>query len=275
VYSIKKKKILIICIAFIAAITALYALAYKNNFMSIRHATWEVRKTAAVAVLEIEGKITGAPEKPACVPILMYHSVSDSPPGDPEISVATADFDRQMKFLAENGFTALDFNELKDAGNYKRPVIVTFDDGYEDNYKDAYPILKKYNLKATIFMVSGYIGAPGFLSADEMKIMGDLVSFQSHTVRHRPLSEMGESDIEYELSASKDRIESVTNKPVCAISYPDGAYNDTVLKVAPKYYSYAVISSFGYYFSDKSNYKIRRVAVARYESQHKFQAEIT
>jgi peptidoglycan/xylan/chitin deacetylase (PgdA/CDA1 family) len=113
--------------------------------------------------------------------ILLYHSVNDSPIGMPDLTVTTAAFEEQMRYLSEHGYTAIDFSEIGKLPQNKKPVIITFDDGYADNYTNAYPILKKYHIRATVFLIAKAVGARGFLTQDEMKEMGDLVSFQSHT----------------------------------------------------------------------------------------------
>jgi len=200
----------------------------------------------------------------------MYHSINNSPIGDQQLSVNTNDFEEQMKYLSDNGYIALSFDELLDAGNYKNPIIITFDDGYADNYVNAYPILKKYKLKATIFIVSSYINSPGFLNENQISEMKDTISFQSHTVSHLPLAKFNKQDLDYEFSASNDKISKITHKPVFVIAYPNGSYNRHVISAATKYYKYAVTTKFGYYFSDSPRYKIGRIAVHRSETLRDF-----
>lgn len=243
--------------------------------MNIRHEVWEARKAGMLTLLVIQNQLTGSSEKPACVPILMYHSINDDPIGEPDISVKTKDFAHQMKYLADNGYTPIDFNDLKDAGKFKKPIIITFDDGYADNYKNAYPILKKHNFKATYFVVSSYIDLSGYLTEKEMLEMGDIISFQSHTVSHRPLSELNAGDIDNEMSVSKEKIFKITNKAVNVIAYPGGDFNVSVLKAAARYYHYAVTTEFGYCFSGSPNYVIRRIAVSRFETMKEFISFIT
>jgi len=243
---------------------------YKTNFLNIRHEIRLVRQTGTLIVMELKHELGISKEIPACVPILMYHSVNDTPVGAEQLSVKTGDFEAQIKYLSDNGYTSLSFDELKTAGNYKKPIIITFDDGYSDNYENAYPILKKYNFKATIFIVSSYINSPGFLSDRQIPEMMDLISFQSHTASHMPLVTFSEGDLDKELSASKDKINEITHKPVFVISYPNGSFNKQVAKSASKYYNYAITTRFGYYFSDSPRYKIGRIAVSRSESLEDF-----
>ena len=269
-----KRKIVIVCITLLMAILASAAFAYKTNLMDARYRAWDLKKAGIIMALDLKNEVQGSPGKAACVPVLMYHSINDVPVGSPDLSLKTESFDKQMEYLTSNGFTAIGFNELDNAGQYSKPVILTFDDGYEDNYKNAYPILKKYKLKATIFMVSGYIGSPGFLNENEMKEMSDVVSFQSHTDSHKPLTGLSEPNVEQELKVSKEKISKITNKPVSVLSYPNGAYDKTVLNAAHRFYSYAVTTNYGYYFSGNQKYNLRRIKVTNAMSLKDFASEV-
>ena len=92
--------------------------------------------------------------------VLNYHKVSDE---FLSLAVAPADFDWQMRYLKEHGYHAITPDELYDAiegtgALPDKPVLITFDDGYQDNYDNAYPILKKYGLKGTVFVVTSFMG---------------------------------------------------------------------------------------------------------------------
>ena len=88
------------------------------------------------------------------IPILMYHSISNS---KNPLSVPINSFEKQMKFMHNNGYTTINLNKLSDVKKGKF-FVITFDDGYEDVFINALPILKKYNFTATCFFVSKYIG---------------------------------------------------------------------------------------------------------------------
>lgn len=195
--------------------------------------------------------------------ILMYHTVNDTPIGIPELSVSVGDFDKQMEYLTLNGYTAIGFDEIEACSKYEKPVIITFDDGYVDNFTYAYPILKKYGLKATIFMVSEQIDKQGHLTGDQMSVMEDLISIQSHTANHQKLDSLSAEEVENQFSQSIDTIEGTTNKPVYAIAYPEGAYNDEVAAVASKYFEYAVTTKFGNNTIHSDMFRLKRIPVAR------------
>jgi len=132
----------------------------------------------------------------ADVPVLMYHHLAAT--GNDSMRVSTARFEEQMRALREAGYTPVSFAELEayvtqGAPLPDRPVCITFDDGYLSNYELAFPILKKYDMKATIFVIGVSVGrdrykdtghemTPHFSwkQAEEMADSG-LISIQSHT----------------------------------------------------------------------------------------------
>ena len=167
----------------------------------------------------------------AKVIVLNYHKIDYQ---NISLSVLPEDFDRQMAYLVEHGFHTITPQELyaalaEGAELPENPVLITFDDGYEDNYKYAYPILKKHGLKATIFVITDFLdkSLPGYLSwgqAAEMEA-GGLVTIESHTVTHGSLTELDDDAIRRELEQSKHEIEERLGKQVEFIAYPTGAYN--------------------------------------------------
>ncbi|MBQ3971791.1 MAG: polysaccharide deacetylase family protein, partial [Selenomonadaceae bacterium] len=122
------------------------------------------------------------------VMVLNYHKVDDL---DISLSVRPKDFDDQMRYLKENGYHTITPDEFYEslAGNFElpeNPVLITFDDGYEDNYRNAYPILRKYDFKATIFVISSFLGTKEhYFTWDQAREMAENgISIQSHTVDH-------------------------------------------------------------------------------------------
>ncbi len=207
--------------------------------------------------------------------ILMYHSINDTAIGMPELSVKADAFDEQMHYLAENGYTPIFLDELDELSNYNNPIVITFDDGYADNYTYAYPILKKYNMKATVFMVSGYIDSGGFLTKSQIAEMRDLISFQSHTVEHCKLSELSLEQVNEQCILSKEALSSVTKKPVYAISYPYGLYTADVSRIASKYYNCAVTTTYGYNTADSDRYQLNRIAISREDKLQDFISKLS
>jgi len=171
------------------------------------------------------------------VPILMYHSVGlKSHLGT--LNVSPASFRRQMEFIARHNYRVIPFEQLKDAILNDKPpppnsVVITFDDGYENNYTYAFPILKKYDFPAIIFLVSNAIGKEGFLSWEEIReMLGNNISVGSHTANHVYLPQCSPEEIRNELLESKKTIEANTGREVKFLCYPIGGYTKEVIDIA-------------------------------------------
>jgi peptidoglycan/xylan/chitin deacetylase (PgdA/CDA1 family) len=177
------------------------------------------------------------------VPILMYHSVSDKK----DASTPTTDieiFERQMKFLAENRFNVIGPDKAIDymTGKERMPaktVLLTFDDGEYDFYENAYPVLKRYGLHATIFVITDYVGRHGSLGWRELREMSDsgLIIVASHTKSHPwlPSVSVDEEKLRDEFAGSKEALEKALGKGVDYVCYPNGGFNDLVKEAAKRY----------------------------------------
>lgn len=177
------------------------------------------------------------------VPILMYHSFKVEedkliPYVDPKI------FAYQMKFFADNNYNAVGPDKViaymtKKEKMPPRTVMITADDGLVSFYDNAYPVLKKYNLPATVFVVTSHIGKPGYLDWSQLREMSDsgLVTIGSHTKSHPwlPSASVDEEKLYNELAVSKDILEKGLGKKVDYLCYPSGAFNDAVREAAKKY----------------------------------------
>ena len=110
----------------------------------------------------------------------------------------------------------------------ENPVLITFDDGYLDNYTNAYPILKKYGFKAMIFCITSFMdqGIPGYFTWEQAKEMEQNgISIESHTVTHNSMTELSDEQLRAELAGSKQAIEKNLGKKVTFVAYPTGTYN--------------------------------------------------
>ncbi|MBU5591465.1 polysaccharide deacetylase family protein [Clostridium sp. MSJ-4] len=169
------------------------------------------------------------------IPILMYHSITENDKG--LFKVNKNDFYEQMKYLKDNGFNTLSMDEVYDhLQNHKpfpdRSIAITFDDGYKDNYENAYPILKDLGFKATIFVVTDNLNTGSYyLSSDELIEMdADNIDIQSHTTNHPKLDKLTDRERVEALRDSKEYIEKLLNKNVKYMAYPYGRYNEKVIK---------------------------------------------
>lgn len=228
------------------------------------------RITALAVILSIFLLLPGQNMKKH-IPILIYHGVDEKPFGAEKYFVHPSEFEKQMKYLHDNHYTPLWFSDVKDYEKCSNPVMITFDDGYDNNYYKAYPILKKYNMKATIFMVAGDIDFPNYLSTKEILQMSDIISFQSHTFSHPDLTTLSDADKTRELVKSKKILERVTKKPIIALSYPYGLFNSKVVKIASQYYNFCVTTNKGYFiYDDSDRYRLGRLYVLRSEDMNAF-----
>lgn len=203
------------------------------------------------------------------VPVLMYHAVDDCREIN-ELFVKPAEFEKQMKYLADNGYTAVLFDQLDTFDKAEKPVIITFDDGYADNYYNAYPVLKKYGHRAVVFLIVNALNSPGYLASYQVREMGDCISFQSHTMNHAALDHVSEAALENECALSKSAIEELTGKPVNAISYPYGFWNRAAKEAVSRHYAYAVTTRPGYFKSGDDRLLIKRVRVQRSDTLRSF-----
>lgn len=196
------------------------------------------------------------------VPILIYHCIDTTVWGDKPMFVSPGNFKAQMKYLKDTGYTTITFRDLKQLSSIRKPVMITFDDGYEDNYTNAYPVLKEYGFTATIFLIVDKLNKPRFLNSQEIKTMQDIIDFQSHTMTHPHLAGLDPAKLEYELSESKKSLEKILDKNVDVIAYPYGNYDSTVIKTVEKYYSFGVTTNYGkFYDTPQDEYSVKRLYV--------------
>jgi len=169
--------------------------------------------------------------------VLNYHQVADK---NTALAVTLKDFETQMKFLADSGCITITPDELYAGlrGEIElppKPVLITFDDGYLDNYTNAYPILKKYNLRATIFVIPSFTGVyPGYMTWEQLKEMesNGTITVESHTLTHPKLEALPDDEIRVELLNSKNLLEENLGHPVEFLAYPTGTYNLHIAGIA-------------------------------------------
>ncbi len=205
------------------------------------------------------------------VPVLMYHHVS--PLKNDMVSVTPSVFEGQMRHIRDAGYQALSLDELIGfmEGRFtpeRKSVVITFDDGYLDNYIYAYPVLRAYCLKAAVFIVSDWVdkaslatdraqaiddykkrplthaqtkalvdkGDPGRVSVDwqmvEEMMSITLVEFHSHTRSHRSADRLDRAGLIEELSGSKKRIEEMIKRDCQYLCWPKGRFSAQALDAA-------------------------------------------
>jgi peptidoglycan/xylan/chitin deacetylase (PgdA/CDA1 family) len=175
------------------------------------------------------------------VPVLMYHRIDDLSEDESkspllcDLTVAPKDFNEQIKYLVDNGFSILSAKDVERAVRERRAlperaVALTMDDGYRDNFERAFPILRKYGVPATIFLVTSAIDGPKHLTWEQAtQMQRHQVGYGSHTVHHFDLTTLTQPTLDYELVESKRVIESRIGERITSIAYPSGEYNDEVV----------------------------------------------
>lgn len=199
------------------------------------------------------------------VPIIAYHRVND----DHEIySVSPTEFDGQMRYLAERGYTAVSLAELINAREGKgnlpdKPIVITFDDGYADNLLNALPILEKYRLKATVFIISSSVGQETYLTWDQIReLQARQTEIGSHTDSHAALSELELQGRESEVRTSKVVLEQQLGTPVEFLAYPFGKYDAAMPDILQQAgYRGACTGVTGLNFIATNQYLLKRVNV--------------
>lgn len=170
------------------------------------------------------------------VPVLNYHRIDTGIRHS--LVVPPEEFRKQMQYLHDEGYTTITMDELYDYVAHgkdlpDKPVLITFDDGYIDNYEHALPILKEYNMRATLFMITGAFGESRFVNVEQLKEMqANGIDIQSHTVNHKDLRNMSLEQARDELIGSKAVLEDRMGHPVRYIAYPGGFANKDIDRIA-------------------------------------------
>lgn len=182
------------------------------------------------------------------VPILIYHSIDEfEGHGSKELYVTPKNFEKQMIYLRDHGYTLLTFDRWQDIYKVNKPIFITFDDGYKNNLNafDIFQKLKNERFKptGTIFVISDFIGRSNRLSKSDLKMLADsgIISIQSHTATHPDLTKI--ENYEYELKGSKEKIQKITGKPVTALAYPYGIFSNSVVAETKKYYLFGITTT--------------------------------
>ncbi|MBI4302203.1 MAG: polysaccharide deacetylase family protein [Chloroflexi bacterium] len=219
------------------------------------------------------------------LPILMYHHVGELPYNADTIrrglTVSTANFETQMRFLWEKGYKTVSLGTLLTAlqgreGLPSQAIILTFDDGYKDNFQNAYPILKRYGFTATFFVIARYIGRPEYLSQEDIREMVTGGMFvEAHGLTHIDLTTIPPAALPKEILEARQNIEAYTGQQVRFFSYPSGRYNETIIKVLRENNFWgAVTTHYGRQHSLDDAFQLKRIRVSGSDSLATFAAKL-
>jgi peptidoglycan/xylan/chitin deacetylase (PgdA/CDA1 family) len=185
------------------------------------------------------------------IPVLLYHSVSDRPASNGSWgAVSCAEFASHIDAISASGREAIGITTLaamlRAERLPERPVAITFDDGYADTYQ-AVELLRSRGIGSTVYVTTGQIGAPGWLSQQQVADLARLpgVEVGAHGVSHQRLDELQHRELVRELRVSKAQLEQLIGERVDSFAYPHGAYDRRVRAavVAEGYRSAAAVKN--------------------------------
>lgn len=214
-------------------------------------------------------------------PILMYHNIDY---GEGSFYVSPENFARQMGYIRNKGYQVITLDRLVNNINYgKKPlrnaVVITFDDGYRNNFEYAYPLLKKFNFPATIFLATDFIGryfesrGNEFMKWDEAILMSkNGISFGAHTKSHLELGNVEDEALAFEeIYGSKKIIEEKIGMPVDYFCYPSGSFNERIKElVAQAGYKGACTTNRGFIKYNRDAYELKRIKVTNSDMHKPF-----
>jgi peptidoglycan/xylan/chitin deacetylase (PgdA/CDA1 family) len=227
------------------------------------------------------------------LPILMYHSVSaNGPSGLARYRVTPAVFEEQLQYLRDTGFRSTTLEKWRLAMEAKRPlpgraVIITFDDGYRDFLTEAWPLLAKYGFSATVFLVAESVGRMNEWDrhyGQEMPLLGweeirglqkEGIEFGSHSLSHRPLTELPIDEVAREAARSKTLLERGLEARIRALAYPYGASDEVIHRlVGACGYRFGLTCRSGPSQFRDSHLALPRIEIKGYDGLQEFAAKV-
>jgi peptidoglycan/xylan/chitin deacetylase (PgdA/CDA1 family) len=186
------------------------------------------------------------------LPILMYHRIEEVPSHPDYLPnyVRPDEFVEHLEALRKWGYTPVALEDLLEAndvcvGTPSRPVVLTFDDGFRSTFDIAWPILQRYEARATVFLVADYLElmnpldwseppAPFLNKIEILQMQTGGIRFGSHTCTHRSLTNLTQSEAYRELKESRKKLETILSRPVTTLAYPYNNNNFIVRGLARK-----------------------------------------
>jgi peptidoglycan/xylan/chitin deacetylase (PgdA/CDA1 family) len=168
------------------------------------------------------------------LPILMYHNVSERKEDSKGLTISTEKLEEQFQYLKSKGYTSFHLSELENLKKIpSKSIVLTFDDVTENQFLNALPLLKKYNLKAVFYIPFFYIGKTDLWNNGTEKIMSldqikstdlELVEFGFHSFKHRDYNSLSNDEIKADFDACKQIISENNLKVYPSVAYPYGSY---------------------------------------------------
>jgi peptidoglycan/xylan/chitin deacetylase (PgdA/CDA1 family) len=214
---------------------------------------------------------------PTRIPILTYHKISpvDAKTIYPGTFVPPAMFNTHVGYLAKRGYQSIRLDSLFSPESPSNPVILTFDDGFQDFEDTAFPIMQKFGMNGTVFLVSDFIGKTNawdenigdvsrpLMSKESIIKLHQLgVEFGSHTKTHIRLSTHDALSQDIEIRNSKLELEQMLGFPIDTFCYPYGSYNeDSLRSVKVAGYKFATTCNKGINDGTESPFELKRIAI--------------
>lgn len=201
------------------------------------------------------------------IPVLMYHHIrvftnkKDGP--NYWTSVSPELFTQQMDALKKAGYQTITPSEYLNGQYNKHSIIITFDDGNENNYTAALPVLKSNGFKAVFYIISNNIGAPEYLTKDQLiELSAEGMTIGAHTVSHLDLTKVSEDDAVNQIINSKSAIETMVGRSITDFCFPFGGYNDHLTDLVKNAgFTNATTTKNPPSFGFNNNFEIPRLAV--------------
>jgi len=188
------------------------------------------------------GFVLGDKDKAFNIPILLYHYVEiNSDPKDTiriSLTIPRNVFEKQIQSLLSEGYTFLTVSEVGKILDGKmampgKAVVLTFDDGYRDFYTDVFPLLQFYNIKATLFVVSGFLNHSNNITNEQLSdiVKSGLVEIGGHTVNHASLTSLSKERAKWEIEEDKKILEQKFGIKMTSFAYPYGLFDEDVANI--------------------------------------------
>jgi peptidoglycan/xylan/chitin deacetylase (PgdA/CDA1 family) len=228
-----------------------------------------------------ESAATAVQSGVARVPILMYHHIASAPAGADairlDLSVSPVVFTQQMDYLQSHGYQTVSLADLvnrlaRGIALPAKPVVLTFDDGYDDNYSQAYPILRRHGFSGEFFLITNAVGNPDYMTWDQaIEMSRHGMSIQAHGRTHADLAVSSAGDATWQIAGSRAIIEEKIGAPVQFYCYPSGRYSaQTIDILRAKGYVAAVTTAYGATHSPSGLFELSRVRMRGADSLEQF-----
>ena len=206
-------------------------------------------------------------------PILLYHAVGEPVEIEwpPSLILPASLFEAHLQYLTKEDYKVVSVEELvsllQNGGNLDKVIAMSFDDGYRNNHTDALPLLKKYNAKASFYVVHRDIGKTIYMDNDSLlDLLANGMEIGSHTINHAPLALIDPKYLPWEVGSAKKFIEKNLDGYILkGIAYPNGGYNAKVIEAVKEYkFTYGLTGKVGantHQSFQKAPYELQRISI--------------